>query len=267
MPSYTDQLQREIILNEFPHRIVSLVPSITELLFDLDLRDEVVGITKFCVQPQAWCRTKTKVGGTKNIKVDVIRSLQPQIIIANKEENVKEQIEQIQKIAPVWISDVSNFEDAIDMIEQIGTLTDRKDKAQRIVQKIKSGFENLPSPSHGEGRLTVCYLIWKEPYMSIGSDTFIHNMLEKCGFRNIFPYHTRYPEITLEEINTLAPRLIFLSSEPYPFRQKHIEELQDRLPGSKIVLVDGKMFSWYGSRLIYCPDYFKKLINKIALPQ
>jgi ABC-type Fe3+-hydroxamate transport system substrate-binding protein len=265
MPSYKDQLQREIILNEFPQRIISLVPSITELLFDLGLENEVVGITKFCVHPETWFRTKTRVGGTKNIKIDVIASLKPGLIIGNKEENVKEQIEQLESIAPVWISDVCNLEDALEMIDQIGKLTDKLEKAKEIIQKIKTKFQKLPSPFNGEGPgVRACYLIWKDPYMSIGSDTFIHDMLTRYGFTNVFAHCKRYPQTSIEEIKNLSPEFIFLSSEPYPFKQKHVEKLQTQLPGCEIILVDGEMFSWYGSRLILAVDYFKNFISKIA---
>jgi ABC-type Fe3+-hydroxamate transport system substrate-binding protein len=274
MPSYKDQLQREIILNKFPRRIVSLVPSITELLFDLGLKKEVIGITKFCVHPETWLRPKTRVGGTKNIKIDMIASLKPELIIANKEENVKEQVEQLESIAPVWISDISNLEDALGMIGQIGKLTGKSEKAKQIIQKIKAKFQKLASLFNGEACPTeslrrgpgarACYLIWKDPYMSVGSDTFIHNMLWQCGLENTFAHCKRYPQTSIEEIKNFLPEFIFLSSEPYPFKQKHVEKLQTQLPDCKIILVDGEMFSWYGSRLILAADYFKKLIKEIA---
>src|SRR5215203_1787909 len=196
MAVHKDQSGREIILNEFPGRIISLVPSITELLFDLNLENEVTGITKFCVHPEKWFRTKTRVGGTKHVNIDAVALLEPQLIIANKEENVKEQIGQLANIAPVWVSDVSNLEDALNMIKEIGVITNRTTEANVIMQKIKSGFKN-PFSRH---EVRTCYLIWKDPYMSIGRDTFIHDMLQRCGFRNRFEERTRYPEISMEEL-------------------------------------------------------------------
>ena len=215
MPVFTDQLQRQILLSEFPTRIISLVPSITELLFDLGLNDEVVGITKFCVHPSTWFKTKTKVGGTKNINIELITSLQPQLIIANKEENVKEQIEQLENITPVFTTDVSNLDTALEMIELISSITNRINKAQSIIQKIKKEFSNLPSPLSGEGLgMRACYLIWKEPYMTIGGDTFINDMLERCGFMNMFSAYTRYPEISIGQLLSANCQLLLLSSEP-----------------------------------------------------
>lgn len=259
MPSFIDQLQKEIYLKDFPTQIVSLVPSITELLFDLNLDDEVVGITKFCVHPKKWFKTKTKVGGTKNIKQDIIASLQPQLIIANKEENVKEQIEALENICPVFITDVQNLNSALQMIEMIGTITNKTNKAHSITQKIKKEFAQLTLPAK---KLRVCYLIWRKPYMTIGGDTFINDMLEHCGFENAFKDYKRYPEVSISQLSNANCELIMLSSEPFPFKEKHIYELQALLPSTKIILVDGEMFSWYGSRLQYAPKYFGELLKK-----
>jgi ABC-type Fe3+-hydroxamate transport system substrate-binding protein len=262
MPLFTDQLQREVYLKDFPQRIISLVPSITELLFDLNLHDEVVGITKFCVHPETWFKTKTKIGGTKNIKQDVIASLKPQLIIANKEENVKEQIEALENICPVFITHVSDLNSALQMIEMIGAITNRINEAQSIIQKIKTEFSKLKPK---ENKLHVCYLIWRKPYMTIGGDTFINNMLERCGFENVFANYKRYPEISISQLSTLNCQLLMLSSEPFPFKQKHIYELQPYLPHTKIILADGEMFSWYGSRLQLAPAYFLKLANELKI--
>lgn len=245
--------------NKKPQKIISLVPSITELLFDLGLDNDVTGITKFCVHPQQWFKTKTRIGGTKNIQIDKIKSLHPDLIIANKEENVKEQIEALQKTSTVWLTDITTFEDSLQMITNCGVVTGKKEKAIVIVEKIKSSFNNLQKI---KPEIKTLYLIWQNPYMSIGSDTFIHDMMHTAGFNNVCKDHLRYPTFTLQQIIDLNPELILLSSEPFPFKQKHIEELQQHLPNTKILLVDGEMFSWYGSRMIYAADYFKNL--KIA---
>ena len=256
----TDQLKREVAFYTFPKRIVSLVPSITELLFDLNLNDEVVGITKFCVHPKSWYQTKTKVGGTKNINADVIASLNADLIIANKEENLKEQVEQLKSVAPVFITDVCNLNDALTMIESIGLITNSNNEAQSITQNIKNEFERIKLP---QNKLRVCYLIWKEPYMSIGGDTFINDMLQHCGFINVFADDKRYPEIIISQLVSLNCQVILLSSEPYPFKQKNVDELQLLLPATKIILVDGEMFSWYGSRLQHAAKYFSNLIKSV----
>jgi ABC-type Fe3+-hydroxamate transport system substrate-binding protein len=262
MPVFIDQLQRQIFLEKFPQRIVSLVPSITELLFDLKLNDEVVGITKFCVHPESWFKTKTKVGGTKNVKVDDVASLQPQLIIANKEENVKEQIEALENIASVFITDVYDLNYALQMIELISRITNRVDNAQFIIHKIKNEFARLRPL---EKKLRVGYLIWKNPYMTVGGDTFINNMLLRCYFENVFASYKRYPEVTISQLSTVNCQLLLLSSEPYPFKQKHIYELQPLFPHTKIMLVNGEMFSWYGSRLQFAPAYFLKLLRALNI--
>lgn len=260
MAIFIDQTGRNIILNKAPKRIISLVPSQTELLFDLGLADEVIGITKFCIHPDKWFRSKTRIGGTKEIKMEIIDQLQPDLIIANKEENVKEQIEELEKHFPVWVSDVNNLTDAYEMIEQIGVITNKEDLANKIMLRIKENFAQLPTHY---SRLRTAYFIWQNPYMAVGGDTFIHSMLEVAGFANIYSREKRYPEISIEELRTLNPELLLLSSEPYPFKQKHIEELQIQLPNININLVDGEIFSWYGSRLLQAPAYFTNLQNQL----
>jgi ABC-type Fe3+-hydroxamate transport system substrate-binding protein len=256
MLSFTDQTGHTIQLARKPQRIISLVPSQTELLFDLGLNEEVIGITKFCVHPQQWFHNKQRIGGTKQVKMDLIHQLQPDLIIANKEENVKEQIEELSARYPVWISDVNNIEDACEMITQVGAMTGKERNALLLITKIKAKFSqrSVHSP-----KTKTAYLIWQNPYMTVGGDTFIHSMLEAAGFENVFADKTRYPEITPDDLKITQCQLLLLSSEPFPFKQKHLEELQALLPGIRIILVDGEMFSWYGSRMAEAPAYFAKL--------
>ena len=262
MPVYIDQLNREVTIVENPSRIISLVPSQTELLYDLGLEEEVVGITKFCVHPTTWFRNKTRIGGTKNINPEKITALQPDLVIANKEENVKEQVEELAKNLPVWVSDVNTLNDAIRMITAVGEITGKKEKAETIAAQIEKEFIELTHPS-ADGHLRTCYLIWKDPYMTVGGDTLIHQILAKAGFSNIFKNNKRYPEVDIKELQSLDCELLLLSSEPYPFNQKHITELQAQLPSTKIILVDGEMFSWYGSRLLKAPRYLTNLHHQI----
>jgi len=266
MPYFTDQTGRIVSLPAVPKRIISLVPSQTELLFDLGLSREVIGITKFCIHPGEWFHTKTRVGGTKQLKTDLIRELQPDLIIANKEENVKEQIEELsaglngKKQIPVWVSNVNNLTDAYKMIEQAGLITGKEKEAREIVSRIKENFSQLPSIDSG---LRTAYLIWQRPYMTVGGDTFIHSMMQAAGLHNIYANKTRYPELTITELQAANCDLLLLSSEPYPFKQKHIDELQAQLPNTRILLADGEMFSWYGSRLLRAPAYFQKLFKQM----
>lgn len=249
-------------VNYMPARIVSLVPSQTELLFDLGLDKSVVGITKFCVHPPHWKIAKAIIGGTKNINIKKIKALNPDLIIANKEENVKEQIEELAKECNVWLTDVAALPDALQMIIDIGVITGSEIKSKQLITSIETNFTNIKKL---EQQLKVCYLIWRNPYITTGGDTFINDMLTRCGFQNIFADKNRYPAIEIEELKKADFDLLILSSEPYPFKQKHTKELQQQLPGIKIILTDGEMFSWYGSRLLHAPAYFQKLIYKSLL--
>lgn len=251
---FTDQLNRTISIRYPPRRIVSLVPSQTELLFDLGLDEQLVGTTKFCVHPSGKVKTKTKVGGTKNFRVDVIQDLKPDLIIGNKEENYKEGIRLLEKDFPVWMSDIVTLTDALQMISSVGELTGTEVVAGQLINKIRNSFAVIRKAAPQK----VLYLIWKKPWMAAGTDTFIHSMLTEIGLTNAL-HQKRYPELTEEQLKQLAPDVIFLSSEPYPFKPPHIAELKELLPNSNIQLVDGEMFSWYGSRLLKAPNYFKNL--------
>ena len=261
---HIDQLNRPILLAQPPKRIVSLVPSQTELLFDLGLENEIVGITKFCIHPNRYFKSKTKIGGTKKVDIDKVIALQPDLIIANKEENDKAQIEALEKKFPVWISDVKNLEDAEDMILKVGVLTDKVENSKTLLTKIKTGFETLSSKKDNPNKPSALYLIWRKPFMSIGEDTFINDILAKTGFKNVLEGKLRYPILNKNEIQALYPQYILLSSEPYPFKEKHIEELQKICPSAVIKLVDGEFFSWYGSRLLRASSYLFTLQKEIT---
>lgn len=242
-----------------PKRIISLVPSQTELLSDLGLDESIVGITKFCVHPFGWTNTKTIIGGTKNIHPERIKALTPDLIIANKEENVKEQVEELANDFNVFITDIATLDDSLKMIHELGQLTHCSFKANAIINTIKEGFSTIKTTSN----ILTAYFIWRNPYMTVGGDTFINDMLTRCGFQNIYASQTRYPEVDIDDLKEKNCQLLLLSSEPYPFKQKHIDELQQDLPNTKKILVDGEMFSWYGSRLLYTPDYFNQLIQSV----
>jgi len=251
----TDQTDNEVQFSYPPQRIISLVPSQTELLYDLGLGDRVVGITKFCERPASWYKKKTKVGGTKKLNLDVIDSLHPDLIIGNKEENDKESIEFLQKRYSVWMSDIVTLEDALGMINGIGDLTNSIEKSEAIKSQIVRAFSKLK-----KHKGSVLYLIWRNPWMGAGKDTFIDTMLDQMGLTNVLS-STRYPELSEVQIKELNPDHIFLSSEPYPFKKKHFSELQDIFPHSRLTLVDGQFFSWYGSRLIGAPAYLNSLLG------
>ncbi|GAB3888763.1 helical backbone metal receptor [Spirosoma agri] len=243
-----------------PQRIISLVPSQTELLVDLGLDQALVGITKFCIYPADTHRGKAIVGGTKTLDFDKIHALQPDLIIANKEENTRAEVEALQRHYPVHVTDVVTVADALAMIQDVGTLVGKGAQAAELARHIGS---LLVAPSDFAPR-SVAYFIWRKPYMVAANDTFIHAMLEIAGFQNVFGDRTRYPEITPDDLNAAQPDLIFLSSEPFPFSEKHIGEFQAICPSVPVMVVDGELFSWYGSRLLRSSAYFQNLRNEIS---
>jgi ABC-type Fe3+-hydroxamate transport system substrate-binding protein len=253
-------LQPGSLLPFIPQRIVSLMPSQTELLHYLGLETETIGITKFCIHPAAWFKNKTRVGGTKNVNIQTIKKLQPHLIIANKEENVKEQVEQLAKDFTVLVTDVNTIADGLQMIKAVGKITGKEKASDDLVTAVKNQFAKIIPPKK---IIPTAYLIWKDPYMTVGGDTFINDVLTKAGFKNIFAHKKRYPEVNIADLSIANCQLLLLSSEPYPFKQKHIDELQKQLPGTKIILVNGEMFSWYGSRMLLMPEYLNSLIESV----
>ena len=257
--TFTDQMGRIVSVPYPPQRIISLVPSQTELLFDLGLGREVVGITKFCIHPNDKFKSTAKVGGTKNLNLQKIRSLSPDLIIGNKEENEQDQIEELSKEFPVWMSDIHVLDDALAMINHIGELSCREKEARKITLEISSAFASLAE--NNLHKLKVIYIIWKDPYMLAGKNTFIDDILNRGGFENVVSLD-RYPEINVQQIQELEPEMIFLSSEPFPFKDIHLKEMKNICPDSFVIIVDGEMFSWYGSRLLQTPLYLKSLVAR-----
>jgi len=235
-------------------KIISLVPSITETLFDFGLTsNEIIGRTKFCIHPGNLVKEVEVIGGTKNLNIEKIRSLNPDLIIANKEENEKLQVEELTKDFKVWVTDIQNLEDNVQFISEVGKLLKKPDLARNFNKSIENIFNDIKIISPKK----VAYLIWKNPLMTIGSDTFIHDVLSKIGFQNIFSNQTRYPQIDVSDLQ--EAEYIFLSTEPYPFKQKHVEEFQVEFPSKKIILVDGEAFSWFGTHLAKKAKYLQHL--------
>ncbi|CCH02853.1 periplasmic binding protein [Fibrella aestuarina BUZ 2] len=236
-------------------RLVSLVPSQTELLFDLGLDEEVVGITKFCIHPADKVARKPQVGGTKNVQIEQVRALQPTLIIANKEENTRADVDALRAIAPVHVTDVVTLPDAYAMIREVGQLVGRSAQANQLAEQIEASLEGLARNVPNGRRPRVTYLIWRKPWMVATADTFIDAMLSQAGCDNAFASQTRYPVVSADELAAAQPDWVFLSSEPYPFKEKHIIELKAICPMARIRLVDGELFSWYGSRLLESATY------------
>jgi ABC-type Fe3+-hydroxamate transport system substrate-binding protein len=246
-------------------RIVSLVPSLTEYLWALGLDEEVVGITKFCIHPKAWWQHKTRVGGTKKVNFEIIDLLQPTLIIANKEENTKEDIEFLQAHYEVLLTDINTLEDAYHYLLEIGKKVQREEKSISLVRQIQVNFQSLENIGKGA---TFLYFIWKDPYFVVGPKTYIHALLSHFGLVNCCEIE-RYPDLDqvhesnakLSNTSDNYPDYIFLSSEPFPFEAKHIEEIQALFPKSNIVLIDGEMCSWYGSRMRKVPAYIEQVLG------
>lgn len=261
--NFIDQLKRTLQLKETPKRIVSLVPSQTELLVDLGLESLIFGVTKFCVHPNYLIKTKTVVGGTKQLHIDRVKALDPDIILCNKEENTKAMISELEAIAPVHVSNIYNLEDSYELISMYGELFQVEERAFTIVSTIKKECERFQNKIKPYPRRKVAYFIWKDPWMVAASNTFIDSVLSEAGFENIFRNEKRYPEISLDDSKLKATDALFLSSEPFPFKDSHVSELRTRFPKKEIKVVDGELFSWYGSRLQYAFEYFETLHDKI----
>lgn len=250
-----DQLNRFIELDKIPERIVSLVPSQTELLVDLGLRHKIVGVTGYCVHPSDIRKEKTLVGGTKGIRYDRIRDLNPDIILCNKEENTKEIVDKLSADFTLHISNVFTLTDTYNLIKQYGKLFDVENRAAELSGRIKKEAEDFKGYIADKPRLKVAYFIWREPWMVVGGQTFVNHLLELNNFKNVYADIPRYPEVPID--NLKEADVLLLSSEPYPFREEHKAELEDHVPHTRIEFVDGEFFSWYGSRLQKAFRYFK----------
>jgi iron complex transport system substrate-binding protein len=248
-------------------RIVSLVPSQTELLYDMGLEESIVGITKFCVHPFHFKSTKKIIGGTKKVHFEKISLLLPDIIIANKEENTIEIVEELSKICPVWVTDIITLEDNLKMIEDFGQLFNKSTEAQNWIDKINFAYHDFQVFIKEMPIKKAAYFIWANPYMVAGRNTFINEMLKLNRFENIYEgKESRYPEIELNNIHfDCTPDLVLLSSEPFPFCDKDAIEIARFIPHAKVVLVDGEMFSWYGSRILKAFEYFKLMHSKLNI--
>ncbi|RZJ67502.1 MAG: cobalamin-binding protein [Flavobacterium sp.] len=259
-----DQIGVEHRFPESPKRIVSLVPSQTELLYDLGLEEKIVGITKFCVHPLHFKATKKIVGGTKKVNVDKISDLKPDIIIANKEENTLEIVESLREIAPVWVTDIATISDNLKMIQDFGQLFSCRTEAQKWSDKITFADQDFQNFMMGRPSFRVAYFIWKDPFMVAGGGTFINEMLKRNNFVNIYEERERYPEVIVQKMRIQGdPEIVLLSSEPYPFKDEDAFELGRYTHHAKTIFVDGEMFSWYGSRLVKAFAYFKQLQERL----
>lgn len=255
-----DQLNREISFSEIPERIVSLVPSLTELLCDLGLADRIVGVTKFCIHPEEIRKKAEIIGGTKKIKLSECLDLKPDFILANKEENIKHQVQNLSEHATVYTSHIATLNDLMRLNEDLGYIFDIKERASQLNQELENIQNHLRELSKNTQGSAI-YLIWKDPYMAAGGDTYISTMMNLLGIDNAIADQNRYPIITPEVLKKSECDYIFLSSEPYPFKDHHVKDLQMQLDGKKVLLVNGELFSWYGSRILHMQEYIRVLTS------
>lgn len=252
---WIDQAGNPINLYDTPKTLVSGVPSLTETFIQCCPSGYVLGRTKFCIHPRETVKSIPKVGGTKHLKSKSIIELNPDIVILNKEENTYDDYKELSKHFPVYVSDITDTESLISFLNDMAAIF-KLQSFNKLSDKIMS---TRYVPHENEGRKKAAYIIWKNPYMTVGGDTYINHMLEEAGFTNIFRNKKRYPEVTFDEILRRDPEFIFLSSEPFPFSQKHIDELDVNYNTDQIKIVDGEMFSWYGIRNLKAYEYFKTL--------
>lgn len=259
---FIDQTGYELKMSGVPKRILSLVPSQTELLHYLGLEDSIVGITRFCIHPAHFCRNATKIGGTKQFDFEKIRQLKPDLIIGNKEENYLEGIVELRKSFPVWLSDICTVEDALEMIKEVGVLTGVQEKSEALIVDIRKRFEGIRTL---KAKVSCAYFIWDKPMMVVGGNNFIHHLIERIGWKNLMAVKEgRYPAIDAETLIQMQPDVVFLSSEPYPFNERHQKQFAAMLPNTKVILVDGEMFSWYGNRMLEIPKYLNSIVAKMT---
>ena len=256
-----DQLGRNLKLQAIPKRVVCLVPSLTELLVDLGLKNQLVGLTKFCVHPENLRKEKVVVGGTKSVHIKRLADLKPDFILCNKEENTPQIVADCAEIAPVYVSDIVAFEELYTLLKDLGEVFQIQTKTQMLTQTLQKQIATFRLRSAPFQKRLVAYVIWNEPLMVAGDRTFIQTLLELCNFQNAFAHENqRYPVIQKSDLKDLD--LILLSSEPFPFKEKHIEAFK-RHTRANILCVDGEYFNWYGSRLLKAFDYFEKLLTQI----
>lgn len=239
-----DQMDREVVFHKLPERIISLVPSITEYLLDLGV--DVVGRTKFCVHPKDKVRDIPIVGGTKHFKFERIAKLNPDLIVGNKEENYPEGIRELEKSFPIWMSDISTFEEQYGMMRALGRITGKIQVAENWIEKVRNRISFLQNSKSGKA----LYLIWYNPWMASGTHTYINSFLHKLGYENCLD-DSRYPQLTDKQIVEFKPEIILLSSEPFPFKEKHKSLVKGIYPEARVELVNGELFSWYGSRIVH----------------
>jgi len=247
-------------------RIVSLVPSITELVCDLGLGPQLVGRTGFCVHPRDMIGAIPKVGGTKTVNLKKIRALEPTHVILNIDENKKETAEALAKFVPhLVVTHPLAPLDNLALYRLIGGIFGREHETEALCRRLQSAHDTLAAKKHAKRK--VLYLIWKDPWMTVSRDTYISRTLALAGLETLpDSAAARYPEFSLDDAWLAEADMVLLSSEPYMFREKHVAELAEHrtFAGKPVRLIDGEMTSWYGSRAIEGLAYLREFRRSIA---
>ncbi|MBW7925144.1 MAG: ABC transporter substrate-binding protein [Burkholderiaceae bacterium] len=233
-------------------RIVSLVPSLTELLCQLGLREQLVGRTGFCIHPRDALRDVPRVGGTKDVDIERVRALAPTHVVVNVDENEKPVVDRIAELGPeIVVTHPITVDDNLALIESFGERFDVHAVAQRIADRQREAVHRVGTRRFAP--VDVLYLIWKDPWMSIGRETFIAHMLAAVGLRSVVTEaQPRYPQVDDPSIDARGACVVLLSSEPYRFLERHRLALQRASARSTpmFATIDGEMTSWYGTRAI-----------------
>lgn len=271
MAPWVDASGVAVDLGRPPRRIVSLVPSLTETLCALGLADALVGITVYCVEPRDVVVGKTRIGGEKNPDLEKIRALEPDLVVANIEENLREHVETLRSWSiPVWVTYPRTVAEGIRLIEELGAVTGTEARAAALVGEIEPLYARVAGAAARRPAVGVFYAIWRGPYMTINRDTYIHDVLRVCGARNVFADRPeRYPTLTLDEMAAERPAVILLPDEPFRFRRAHLADFAGytEVPAvrdGRIHLVDGKPFSWHGPRIAEALRVLPALIDPAA---
>lgn len=250
-----------------PQRIICLCPSLTEAIFDMGAGDRVVGRTDWCVHPDEEVQLLTQVGGTKLVDLEKLFSLDPDLVIVNEEEN---RIEDVEKIQARGIEILNTFpKTVLQAAQTVRTIGDRigcEEEAEKIARQIEAERQKTLDEFCNASKFRYIYLIWRRPYMTINDDTFIADLISLVGGENVFANHeTRYPKIPVESLREAGPDAIFLPSEPYVFTAPHQAEIcaESGLPAERVLLVDGELMSWYGSRTPQGIQYIAKVAKKL----
>lgn len=243
-------------------RIVSLCPSLTELVFDLGLGNSLVGRTKFCVHPSGLVDAVEKVGGTKNPKIARIVELAPDIVLLNEEENRLEDAKALEAAGIICHTSMPrSIDETAATVRSIGAALGTTPAAEQIAREIEIRGAEVAEQTRGRDTVRYAYMIWREPWMTVNADTFVAALLRNAGGVNVFgDMNERYPTVTLEQLRERAPDAVLLSTEPFPFAERHIDEVaaQTGLTRERIMIVDGELLSWHGSRtprgIVYARD-------------